>query len=189
MLDKILIICYIHGSAQLLMIRDEQKKWEAIVKKIIINIIYVVSLIILSGLILFVVTGHKYNHFESEQSFRVIARPIVRGNYSISRICLDEKDGDIRSKLKTIINSGKYNIVSVETIYSSSHLKAAEIAYNSSVRGNGNNMRILLLQQEDATSFKSVFNDTFGGGKHEIIATNIIYKNNHLLSAEIYYYQ
>ena len=145
------------------------------ITKVLFSISFLVVIVILAGC----------DYSKSTQIFQITVQ--ASGNRSLSNIYLSNKKGDVCSELETMINSGEYNIVSIKTTYSSNRLTEAEVTYDTSGRGEGNDIRILLLHQEDAINIKSRLDNIFGSGKYSIITRNVIYKNGYLFSAEIYY--
>jgi hypothetical protein len=151
----------------------------------------------LLGLLL-LVAGCDENHPESTQTLEVNTQPVSGSNLRLLSITSDEhyfnkKQDEVRPKLESTVNGGKYNIVSVKTSYSSGYLTAAEVTYDASGRGDGNDLRVLFIQSDEyywnkkAAEIKPKLDAMVNSGKYDIVKIQTTYAQGYLLAAEVYY--
>lgn len=156
-----------------------------------------VFLVILLGA-LFFVAGCDMNYPESMQALEISTQSIHGGDIRLLSITstkyyFNEKQNEVRPKFEATVNSGEYNIVSVKTSYSSGYLTAAEVIHDVSDRGDGNNLRVLLIQSdkyywnEKAADINPRLDAIVNSGKYDIIKIQTTYVQGYLLAAEVYY--
>jgi hypothetical protein len=156
------------------------------------------SILFLATFLIIVAGGCHENHPESTQTLKMTTQPMNGSNTRLLSITsteyfLDKKQNDVRTKLEATINGGKYNIIAVKTLYSSGYLTAAEVTYNVSGRGDGNNIRVMFIQSDEhywdrkAADIKHRLNAVVNSGKYDIIKINTTYAEGYLIAAEIYY--
>lgn len=152
--------------------------------------------IALLGLLLFV-AGCDEEYPESMQILEV-TQPVSGSNMRLLSITsgkyyFNQKQNEIRPKLETTVNGGEYNITAVKTSYSSGYLTAAEVTYDASGRGDGNNMRVMFLQSDrdywddKAAEIKPRLDAVVNSGKYDVVKINTTYAKGCLLAAEVYY--
>jgi hypothetical protein len=106
---------------------------------------------------------------------------------------LNEKQNEISPKLEIIINGSNYNITSVKTSYSSGYLVAAEITYDTSGYGEGNELRVILIQSnkenwdEKADEIRSQLDEVVNSERYDILDINTTCIRGSLRAAEVYY--
>ena len=153
--------------------------------------------VVLLGLA-FLVAGCNENHPESTQALEVTTQPVSGSNMRLllltsAEYYFDRKQSEVRPKLETTINGGEYNIIAVKTSYSSGYLTAAEITYDASGHGDGNNMRVMFIQSNEyywnkkAAEIKPQLDEVVNSGKYDIAKINTTYAQGYLLAAEVYY--
>ncbi|MDD4900910.1 MAG: hypothetical protein PHS62_02230 [Patescibacteria group bacterium] len=153
--------------------------------------------IALLGLLLFV-AGCDKNYPESAQTLEVSTQPVSGSNIRLLLITsgkyyFDQKQNELRPKLEATVNGGEYNIISVKTSYSSGYLTAAEVTYNTSGRGDGNNLRVLFIQSDKyhwdqkAADIKPRLDAMVNSGKYDVVKIQTTYAQGYLLAAEVYY--
>lgn len=145
-----------------------------------------------------IVAGCDENFPESTQTLEVTTQPISGSSMRLLSITsteyyLSKKQDDVCPRLETMINSGDYNIIAIKTSYSSGYLAAAEVTYNTSRRGDGNNIRVMFIQSDEyyrekkAADVKSRLDVVVNSGKYDIMKINTTYVQGYLLAAEVYY--
>lgn len=137
------------------------------------------------------------NHSESTQTLVVSTLPISGSNMLLSitstKYNFDVQESEVRQRLETTINGGEYNITSVKTSYSSGYLTAAEVLYDASGRGDGNNMRVVFIHSDmynfdmKAADIKPRLEEVVNSGKYDIVKIDTTYEGGYLLAAEVYY--
>ena len=152
--------------------------------------------IALLGLLLFV-AGCDGNHPESTQTLEVSTQPVSAAtrllSITSSKYYFDQKQNELRPKLEATVNGGEYNITSVKTSYSSGYLTAAEVTYDASGRGDGNNLRVLFIQSDKhywdqkAADIKPRLDAVVNSGKYDVVKIQTTYAKGYLLAAEVYY--
>lgn len=153
--------------------------------------------IVLLGLLL-LVAGCWENHPESAQTFGVSTQSVSGSNtlllsFTSSKYFFDQKQNELRPKLETTVNGGEYNITFVKTSYSSGYLTAAEVAYDASSRGDGNNLRVLFIHSDKyywdqkAADIKPRLDAIVNSGKYDVVKIQTTYTKGYLLAAEVYY--
>lgn len=159
--------------------------------KVLFSILFLALLIIVAGCC-------DKNHPESTQTFEVTTQPVSGSNMRLLSITSTEyyfnkKQNEVRPKLETTVNGGEYNIIAVKTSYSSGYLTAAEIAYDASGQGSGNNIRVMFIQSDEyywskkAADIKPRLDAVVNSGKYDIAKINTTYAQGYLLAAEVYY--
>lgn len=120
---------------------------------------------------------------------------IIRGIGQTS----EDMSVDARKKIYEAINSGKYNIAAVETTYSGSNLLSAAIAYYPDSIGDGNNLRVLFIDdggwlQGWASKVKGIearlkaqLERIEKTGDYNVVRIRPEISNGYLFGAEIYY--
>lgn len=152
-------------------------------------------LIVFLGLVFFT-CGCAWYYPESEQTFEVGSQ-LMDNNTRMLSITSDShyfaaKQEDILPKLNATVNSGKYNIIYVKTFYSVEYLTAAEIAYNASGRGEGNNIRLMIIQSDEhfwermAPIIRSRLEEVVNSHRYNILKVNMVYVEGNLVVAEVY---
>ena len=152
----------------------------------------------LLGLLLFVAGCGDVDHPESTQTFEVSTQPVSGSNIRLLSITsnkyyFDQKQNELRPKLEATVNGGEYNITSVKTSYSSGYLTAAEVTYDASGRGDGNNLRVLFIQSDKhywdqkAADIKPRLDAMVNSGKYDVAKIQTTYAKGYLLAAEVYY--
>jgi hypothetical protein len=161
------------------------------ITKVIFSIFFLALLILASGC--------QKNYPESTQTLEITKTQPMSGSdmrwISVisNKYYFNEKQDDIRPKLEAMINNGKYNVLYVKTSYSSGYLTAAEMAYDASGRGDGNNMRVMFIQSDEhywnkkQDDIKPRIDAVVNSGKYDIVKINSVYAEGYLLAAEIYY--
>ena len=111
----------------------------------------------------------------------------------------EDRAVDAHKKMDEAINSGKYNIAAVETIYSGSNLISAAIAYYPDSIGAGNNLRVFFIDdggwlQGWASKVKKIearlqaqLERIEKTGDYSIVRIRPEIRNGYLYGAEIYY--
>jgi hypothetical protein len=81
----------------------------------------------------------------------------------------------------------------VETHYSLGYLIAAEILYDRSGLGDGNNLRVLFIHSDNyydssrENEVRPKLTATVNSGKYSIVKVQTAYANDYLVAAEVYY--
>ncbi len=136
---------------------------------------------------------------QSIQTFKIASTEAVNSNkihlilIRSTRYSSNLKQKEVLSKINAIINSGKYNVLWVKTLYSSSgYLTEAEVAYVPG-QGNGNNVRITLLYSnkfygsEKADDINIQLDKVVNSDRYNLLKVNTVYIGRYLLAAEVYY--
>ena len=153
--------------------------------------------VVLLGLAFFV-GGCERNYPESTQTLDVTTQPVSGSNIRLlsitsAKFCFIHKQDEVRMKFEAAVNGGEYNIASAKTSYTSGYLTAAEITYDVSVRGDGNNMRVMFIQsnkyfwRDKAADIKSGLDEVVNSGRYDIVKINATYVQGYLFAAEVYY--
>ena len=146
----------------------------------------------------FFISACEENIPEFTQILEVSTQPVSGSSVRLlsitsSKHYLNQKQNEVRPKLKVIINGGEHNITSVKTLYSSGYLTAAEVTYDASSRGDGNNMRVMFIHSnknywnQRAADIKPRLDKVINSGKYNIVKINTTYAQGYLLAAEVYY--
>lgn len=160
------------------------------------NIRHAVFAIALPALMIAIVGCDDYP--ESTQTFDINTQPARGSNLRLLAIAsdsyyFDSKQNEVRPKFVATVNRGKYNIISTKTSYSSGYLTAAEITYEASGRGDGNNIRILLISSNkyhwdrQAADIKPRLDEVVNAGTLDIVKINTTYVQGYVLAAEVYH--
>ena len=108
----------------------------------------------------------------------------------------EDRDPEVRAWLDGVVNGGRFNIVSVKTVHSSGYLTAAEVTYDASGRGDGNNVRVTFaLSDKDCRNYREKrdpevrawLDDVVNGGRFNIVKVQTTYDKVFLVAAEVYY--
>lgn len=105
----------------------------------------------------------------------------------------DLKQHDVSRGLHDLVNSGLYDIVSIETFYSGTFLTAAQVTYNDGVAGEGNKIKLALLLSSSGSlddkqkKIRPQLDEILNDPDHEIIQSSPVYSDGYLVAAEIYY--
>jgi len=151
----------------------------------------------LLGLLFFVV-GCGENHPESTQTLEVSTQSVSGSNLRLLTITSDkrywdQKAAEIKPRLDAMVNGGKYNIASVKTSYSSGYLTSAEVTYDASGRGDGNDLRVMFITSDKrywdqkAAEIKPRLDAMVNSGKYNVVKIQTTYAQGYLLVAEVYY--
>jgi len=115
--------------------------------------------------------------------------PITSGEYYY-----DKKEAEVSAGFAETVNGGNYNVNTITTSYSNGRLTAAEITYDSSSRGEGNRLRVLLVQSDEYYYYKREaevrpkVEEIVNSGAYDIEKVHNIYVEGRLIAAEIYYW-
>jgi len=147
---------------------------------------------------MFFISACDENIPESTQNIEFTKQQVSGSNIRLFIITstehyLNKKQNEVRPKLEAAINGGGDNITSVKTSYSSGYLTAAQITFDASSRGDGNNMRVIFIQSNEyywnkkADEIKHRLDEVVNSGKYDIVKINTTYVKGFLLAAEVYY--
>jgi hypothetical protein len=152
------------------------------------------------SLILLFLTGCCAKVQESVQVFNVGAQPSNGNNLRLlsigsAKCCFKNQEKEVCAKFETAINGGKYNIISIKTFYSGVYFTAAEITYDVSRCGDGNDLRVLLIQSDK--NYYDEANDVIepqlvtiiNSGKYDVVKIQGVRIEGYLIAAEVYYRQ
>lgn len=147
-----------------------------------------------------VLVGCNENVPESNQTLRTTIEEVVtEPNIHLLSITSEQyyfanKEKEIRARLEGEINSGQYNIVAVQTSYSSGYLTFGEIAYDVRGIGGGNNLRVLFIysdkygRENETEEIQPRLNEIINSGQYRLVEIKMVYEVGHLFAAEVYYH-
>lgn len=107
---------------------------------------------------------------------------------------IDRKEAEVGAGFAETVNGGDYNINTATTSYTNGRLTAAEITYDSSGRGEGNRLRVLLIQSDEhhyynrEVEVKPKVEEVVNSGTYDIEKVHDVYASGYLVAAEIYYW-
>jgi hypothetical protein len=100
---------------------------------------------------------------------------------------------DVQRDFEEIANSGEYNLVSVKTTYAGMCLAMAEIVYDASTRGDGNNVRVMFIfsnkyfiDQKDK-EIRPRLGEIVGSENYDIVKVSTPHVKGYWIAAEVYY--
>jgi len=102
------------------------------------------------------------------------------------------KETEITKQLNETVNGGSYNIVRVQTYYSSGFLTSVRIDYIPDTSGEGNALRLKLIQSEKYyyeskdEDIKKKLNEALISIK-ETVKINTVFDSGYLIAAEVWY--
>ena len=113
---------------------------------------------------------------------------------------LVDRQEHITKQLEQMINSGKYNVVSINTTYTYGYLDCAVVNYNQVEDGEGRNLRVKLLHGQCTgestrnwaaiqTSIELELDTFVNSGKYNIDDIKKILRSGKIVAAEVYYYE
>ena len=115
--------------------------------------------------------------------------------FTSDKLFTEDQQTEVLVSLKDALDSGKYNVLTIETVYTNVHLTSAKIKYDLTSTGKGNNLRVMFLTS-NRISAESMQNDVlkkledfYKTNTKEIVNIQETKFGEFTIAVEIYYYK
>ena len=156
------------------------------------------SILMVIPFILVHLSGCIGDHFMSDQRVELVDQSQVGNDLRMimlnsDRHYFEDKQREVRPALEVMINSGEYNIVSIDTKYSSGYLTSATVTYNASKKGLGNDLRVTFVHsgryywRDKSAEIKPQLDRLISSGAYGVVKVNTVQSDGYILAAELYH--